>query len=388
MTDISDLRPVWAEIDLDAVAHNVREIRRLVGPGIEVTGVVKANAYGHSSPQFARCLLANGATRLAVATLDEALELREAGIDARILILGWTPPHQAATVVASGIDQCVYSMDLARALSQAAVDQGREAMVHIKIDSGMGRIGLRPDENPVDEIVAMLELPGIGFEGIFTHFAVADTLDKTYTHGQFESFIALIDEIAARGHVPRIRHCANSATIIDLPEMYLDMVRPGIILYGVLPSDEVMAERIDLHPAMRLKAMVSHVKQLAVGETVSYGREFTAERPSMIASLPLGYADGYHRMLSGRAEVVIRGRRAPVVGRVCMDQLMIDVTDVPGVSVGDEALLWGTDDLRCEEVAEWAKTVGYELLTSVARRVPRVFLEGGKVVEVVNLLLD
>ncbi|EPH02359.1 alanine racemase [Propionibacterium sp. oral taxon 192 str. F0372] len=388
MIDISGLRPVWAEIDLDAVAHNIREIRQLVGPSVEVTGVVKANAYGHGSPQFARCLLANGATRLAVATLDEALELRDAGIDARILILGWTRPQQAATVVASGIDQCVYSMDLARALSQAAVDQGREAMVHIKIDSGMGRIGLRPDENPVDEIVAMLQLPGISFEGIFTHFAVADTLDKTYTRGQFEAFTALIDEIAAHGHVPRIRHCANSATIIDLPEMHLDMVRPGIILYGVLPSDEVMAERIDLHPTMRLKAMVSHVKQLAAGETVSYGRKFTAERPSVIASLPLGYADGYHRILSGRAEVVIRGRRAPVVGRVCMDQFMIDVTDVPGVSVGDEVLLWGTDDLRCEEVADWAETIGYELLTSVARRVPRVFLEGGKVVEVVNLLLE
>lgn len=388
MIDISGLRPVWAEIDLDAVAHNIREIRRLVGPDVEVSGVVKANAYGHGSPQFARCLLANGATRLAVATLDEALELRKAGIEARILVLGWTPPQQAATIVANGIDQCLYSMDLARALSQAAIDQDREAMVHIKIDSGMGRIGLRPDENPVDEIVTMLKLPGIVFEGIFTHFAVADACDKTYTHGQFAAFTALIDEIAARGHEPRIRHCANSATIIDLPEMHLDMVRPGIILYGVLPSDEVLAERIDLHPTMRFKARVTHVKQLAVGETVSYGRRFTAERPSVIASLPLGYADGYHRILSGRAEVVVRGHRAPVVGRVCMDQFMIDVTDIPEVSAGDEVLLWGTDDLRCEEVADWAQTIGYELLTSVARRVPRVFMEGGEVVEVVNLLLD
>jgi len=367
-------RPVWAEIDLAAIAHNVREIKRLLKPGTQMMAVVKADAYGHGALPVARVALASGAERLAVAILNEALALREGGIRAPILILGYTPPEQAELLVRNEITQTVFTLDMARAVSQAAVKLGKTARVHLKIDTGMSRIGVTPREAP-DFAAAVAALPGLEVEGVFTHMAAADEADKTYTRRQFALFQEAVEGMAARGVQVALKHVANSPTTLDLAEMHLDMVRPGIILYGLWPSTEVRRE-IELRPAMQLKAKVAYVKEVPADTSVSYGRKFTTTAPTVIATLPIGYADGWSRLLSNRAEVLIHGRRAPVIGRVCMDQCMVDVTGIPGVQVGDEAVLFGRQGdqfLPVEEVAAKMGTINYEMVCLISKRVPRVY---------------
>ncbi|HHW43639.1 alanine racemase [Desulfofundulus thermobenzoicus] len=369
-------RPVWARVNLTAVAHNVRVIRGLLKPQTKFCAVVKADAYGHGALPVARVALENGAGYLAVAILDEALALRRAGITAPILILGYTPPEQAPLLVEHGITQTVFSLDDARAISAAAVAAGKKARVHLKIDTGMGRIGVPPAEAP-DFAAAVAVLPGLHVEGAFTHMASADERDKSYTRWQFARFMEAMAGIEARGVTIPIKHVANSATTLELPEMHLDMVRPGIILYGLWPSPEVRRV-VDLKPAMELKARVAQVKEVPAGTSISYGRKFTTAAPSVIATLPIGYADGWSRLLSNKASVLIHGRRAPVVGRVCMDQCMVDVTGIPGVRAGDEAVLFGTQKgrfLPVEEVAAHMGTINYEVVCLISKRVPRVYFE-------------
>ena len=391
MYDLKEIRAAWAEVDLDALAHNMREIRRLARKDALVTAVIKADGYGHGATKIAQTLLDNGADRFAIAVLDEGIELRNAGFGVPILILGFTDKERAEEIVSFNLEQAVYSWELAEAISKAAVKQNKTAKIHIKVDTGMGRIGLKPDKDSVQLIKKISKLPNIAIEGIFTHFAVADTLDKTYTEGQYERFTWICGELERENVKINVKHCGNSAAIIDLPNMHLNMVRAGIILYGLKPSDEVMLDKIELKQVMSLKVRITHVKEIEAGQSVSYGRRFIAEKKSKIASLPVGYADGYTRMLSGKAEALVKGRRVPVVGRICMDQCMIDVTGIEDVKVGDEVVLFGKQGegfIHIDELAEKLDTINYEIVCMISRRVPRVYVRNGKIVDVLNYLLD
>ncbi|WP_378955710.1 alanine racemase [Pelosinus sp. sgz500959] len=364
-------RAVWAEIDLEAIAHNVGQIRKVTASNAQICAVVKADAYGHGAVAVARTVLQAGADRLAVAILNEALELRRAGFRVPILILGYTPDTQAAMVVDQDITQTIFTIESAQALSGAAVAAGKTVNVHIKIDTGMGRIGVRP-EDAGDFAVAVSELPGIKIEGVFSHFANSDSADKSFAYEQYRRFTLGLELIEGKGIQIPIRHIANSAAILDLPDMHLDMVRPGIILYGLWPSDEV-DHTLDLRPAMQLKTQVGFVKEMASHTSISYGRTYFTETSSIIATLPLGYADGWSRLLAHKAQVLLCGKRAPLVGRVCMDQCMVDVTHIPGVRVGDEVLLFGGPSLPVEEVAKHMETINYEIVCMVGKRVPRLY---------------
>lgn len=370
-------RPVWAEVDLNAIKHNIKEIRRITSPEAKIMAVVKADGYGHGAYQVAQVVLDNGADRLAVAILNEALDLREKGIDVPILILGYTPEEQADLIVKKDITQTVFNFSLAKELSRAAVEQKKKAKIHIKIDTGMGRVGLLPEE-AVAVIKEILELPNLEVEGMFTHFAVADEKDKSYTNEQFAKFMQVVKELEQVGIRLPLYHVANSAAIIDLPQMHFNMVRPGIILYGLYPSDEVLKENISLKPALTLKAKIAHLKTVPAGTSVSYGRKYITSKERVIATLPLGYADGYTRLLFGKGDALVHGQRAPIVGRVCMDQCMIDVTHIPDVKLGDEAVLIGSQGEDCismEEMGRKIGTINYEVACMIGKRVPRIYKE-------------
>jgi alanine racemase len=390
MYDLKKIRAAWAEVDLDALAHNMREVRRLAQKGALVTAVIKADGYGHGAKKIAQTLLDNGADRFAIAILDEGIELRRAGFKVPILVLGYTDKERAEEVISNGLEQAVYSWDLAEALSEEAGKQGEIAKLHIKVDTGMGRIGLQPNKDSVQLIKKISQLPNVVIEGIFTHFAVADAVDKAYTEEQYEKFNWVCSELEKENVKVNIRHCGNSATIIDLPEMHLNMVRAGIVLYGLEPSDEVMLNKLELREVMSLKVRISHVKEIEAGQSVSYGRKFIAEKKSKIASLPIGYADGYTRMLSGKAEALVKGSKVPVVGRICMDQCMIDVTGIGGVKAGDEVVLFGKQDgnfISIDELAEKLGTINYEIVCMISKRVPRVYIKDGKIVDVQNYII-
>ncbi|EGD46399.1 alanine racemase [Ruminiclostridium papyrosolvens DSM 2782] len=385
------LNRAWAEISLDNIAHNIREIRRITGKNAEIMGVVKADAYGHGVMEVAKTLLENGASRFAVSMLDEAIQLRREGIEVPILILGYTDPRRANEIIENDVTQSVFSHDLAQALSDEAVRQGKKVKIHIKIDTGMSRIGFLPGYSAVKNVVEISRLPNIIIEGLFTHFATADEKNREYTNTQFERFMSICCELQRIGiHIP-VKHCANSAAIIEYPEMHLDMVRPGIILYGMYPSDDVNKAKIDLKPAMTLKANVIMVKEVEKNTSISYGRIFTTGRTSKIATIPIGYADGFNRMLSNKGKVLINGEFAPVVGRVCMDQCMVDITDIgSNVEVGDEVVLIGAqgqNNITAEDVAQTIGMINYELVCIVGKRIPRAFVKDGKISKILNYLI-
>lgn len=386
-----DFYRAWAEINLDNIAHNVREIAKRVGKMTEIMAVVKADAYGHGVFETVPTLLENGASRLAVSMLDEAIQLREFGIKVPILVLGYTEPSRAEEIINYNITQTVFSHDLAKALSDAAVKLDRQARIHIKIDTGMTRVGFMPGYSAVKDVVRISELPGIIIEGLFSHFASADETDREYTMLQFERFESIVQELNRIGILIPVKHIANSAAIIQYPGLHLNMVRPGIILYGLYPSDEVDKSAIDLRPAMELKARVVLVKEVEEGTPISYGRTFITRRKSRIATLPIGYADGYSRLLSNKGRVMINGQFAPIVGNICMDQCMVDVTDIEGeVKTGDEAVIFGVQGnnrITVDEIAKLCHTINYEVVSLIGKRIPRVYLKDGKVVNVVNYLI-
>ena len=380
-------RSAWAEVDLDALAHNIREVRRLTDRHAEILAAVKADAYGHGVVASSRVFVENGADRLGVATLTEAVELRDSGIEVSILNLGYTPDYHLDTLVRRGVTATIYTLQQAEALNSIAGQLGEKAVIHIKIDSGMGRLGFQPNDKSIGAIAEIDALPNIDVEGIYTHFAVSDVADKTYTRRQFELFTWVLDELEKVDVKPRIRHVSNSAAIIDLPEYDLDMVRPGIMLYGYEPGPEVDLSRVHLRPAMRLKAHISNVKSVPEGAGISYGLTYTTRRPSIVGTLPIGYADGYRRSLSNRGWVDVRGERAPIVGRVCMDQCMIDLTDAGFAEIGDEVTLFGAGCApSVEEIARMLDTIPHEVTCDVARRVPRVYFKSGRATEVRNYL--
>lgn len=391
MNALDEIRPVWAEIDLDNLAHNMREVKRNTREGVLITAVVKANAYGHGSIQSAKTFLENGADRLAVATLSEAIELRNANIDVPILILGYTPKKQYSLVVKHNIIQTIYDYENAKAFSKVARDLNKTGIIHLKIDSGMGRLGFLPKDEAVEEIIKIFNLPNIKVEGIFTHFATADENDKTYTNLQYKRFMKIIENLEEKGISIPIKHVSNSAAIIDLPEYNLNMVRAGIMIYGFYPSHEVNKDRMDLKPAMTLKAKISNIKQVPKGTGISYGQIFITEGESKIATIPIGYADGFTRMLTSKAEVFLKGQRVPIVGKICMDQCMLDITGLEDVNVEDEVVLFGYGEEgypHVDEVAEKLGTINYEIVCMIGRRIPRVYIENGRIIDIEDYLLD
>jgi len=370
--------PVWAEIDLKAIARNMQEIRRLVSPRAGIMAVVKADAYGHGAVEVAQAALVNGAGRLAVATIAEGKELRAAGVNVPILLLGYTPYSQFAEVINLSLSQAVYTLEMAAVLDAAAARLGKQATVHIKIDTGMGRLGLQCGEVATKEALQIARLPHLDVEGIFTHFATADSRDKSYAMQQFNLFVSFLDGLRKAGLEIPLQHCANSAALIDLPQTHLNMVRPGIIIYGLYPSGEVQRSVISLQPAMTFKTRVAQVKKVPANCPISYGAIYRTPRSTVIATLPVGYADGYNRLLSSKGKVLIHGQKAEVVGRVCMDQCMVDAGHIDGVCPGDEVVLFGRQRevvLPVEEVAEAIGTINYEVVCMINSRVPRVYLK-------------
>ena len=379
--DIEPSRPAWIEIDEGALANNVRQIRRLIGPQRLLAGVVKANAYGHGAIPVARQILAAGADRLAVATLSEALELRTAGIDAPILVLGYTPPRQAAEVVRAGVTATVYDVETAQALAEAAAQQGVRAAVHVKVNTGMNRLGLDPEDAPAF-LEALRAMATLEAEGVFTHFATSDT-DRAFALVQAARFGAMIAALEAAGLRPPLVHAANSAATLTLPETHFDMVRCGIALYGLDPDEEMTPLPAGFRPVLSWKAEVAQVRTLPPGAGVSYGLEFVTRRSSTLAVIPVGYADGFPRRPLTSGGVLIHGKEAPIVGRVCMDQSLVDVTDIAAagepVRQGDLVVLIGRQGeaaISAEEAARRIGTINYDVVSRILARVPRIMVGG------------
>ena len=380
-----DTLRTWAEVDLDAIAHNFRAARNHLPKDMKLLVTVKANAYGHGALRVAQ-LLQNRVDYFALATMDEAVQLRQAGIRTPLLILGPVQPADYDRAAKYDVALTVSSLQEAGAISACGVSCGKKITVHMALDTGMSRIGFPCTEEAARQIRQAAALPGIYAEGIFSHFALSDSPDKSYANLQTENFRRML---AAIGVDFPIRHLYNSAAIVDMPPEF-DMAREGIILYGLLPSDTVDLSRIGgTKPAMALRSHVSFVKTLPAGTPISYGCTYCADRESVIATVMAGYADGVPRLLSNRGEVIIRGMKAPIVGRVCMDQLMVDVTHIPGVQPGDTVTIFGTDGeatITADEVAEKARTIGYELVCGIAPRVPRVYLKNGEVDSIARTL--
>lgn len=383
------LRPVYAEINLDAIAYNMKNIKALA-KNKEVIAVVKADCYGHGAIDVVPTLLENGASRLAVAVLTEGIELRNNNITAPIMILGYTPLHLGEELIKYDIEQTVYDLDYAKELSDIAINLNKKAKIHIALDTGMGRIGFLPNKKALEDVSCICSLDGLDVIGIFTHFSTSDEKNKEYTYEQFKKFTDFTSELSKLGMEIPMKHVSNSGAIMDMPETHLDAVRAGIILYGYYPSNEVKKENLSLKPALTLKACITRVQEMDKDMYVSYGRTFKTNRKSLIATLPIGYADGYSRLLAKNAKVIINGKFAPIVGRICMDQCMIDVTDIGcDVKVGDEVILLGEQDglkFNADDIAEIMGTINYEILCMLKYRVPRVYTKSGEIVKVHNYL--
>ena len=373
---MSDYLRCWAEISLSAIGHNIEEVRKRLAPGVRLLAVIKADAYGHGAVRVGK-YLEDRVNYFAVATLEEAVELRENGIRLPILILGYTSPSQYEDLVAFDITQTIYSRETAELLDREAANQGKKAGIHIALDTGMTRIGFQVTEEDADVIAAIGRLPHLKMEGLFTHFACADQKDKTYCSGQLEKFNRMVRMLEERKVEIPLKHVCNSAGIMEFDDFRYDMVRSGIVTYGMYPSEEVRKERLDLIPALEWKSRVIHVKEVGNGLGVSYGATYvTHEGRTRIATVSAGYADGYPRALSSKGRVLIHGQYAPILGRVCMDQFMVDVSRIPDVRVEDVVTLVGRDgenSISIEEIADPAARFNYEMACGISRRVTRVY---------------
>ena len=368
---------VCAEISLSAVEHNFRSMRANLKDGVRMIAVVKTDAYGHGAEKIARLVEDyDYIWGFAVATVEEGVRLRLAGIRKPILILGFTFPEDYETIVTQGLRPAVFKLSMARQLNEAAGKAGVIAPVHIAVDTGMGRIGLQPDEESADTAAAIAALENLRIEGLFTHFARADEADKESAMLQFRRYMRFCDLLKERGVEPEIRHISNSACIMELPRFHLDAVRAGITIYGIYPSDEVDRTKLDLRPVMALKSRITYIKEVPEGFPVSYGGTFVTSRPSRIATVPVGYGDGYPRLLSNKADVLIRGHRAPIVGRVCMDQLMVDVTGIEAEEFDEVTLLGrdGAEEITVDELGRLSGRFPYEFVCDITPRVPRVYV--------------
>lgn len=392
--ELDIIKRTWAEIDLDAAKSNFEEIRSHIGDS-KMCCVIKADGYGHGAQKLAHLYSSLGADHFAVSNIDEALELRESGIREPILVLGYTPVAMAEKLAENSIAQAVYGLDYAKALSAVCDSAGVTVDIHIKIDTGMSRIGFMcqsfpEDQGSIDEIAEACALKGLNPRGIMAHFAVSDegTAGEEYTLRQLEVFDYTVKTLEARGISFELVHHANSGGAEFYPESHLSMVRAGIILYGFDPNPALSSD-FDLKPVMTLKSSVAFVKRLRKGSTVSYGRTFTAEKDMVVATVPIGYADGYFRTLSAEGYMSVKGKKAKILGRICMDQTIIDVTDIENVNIGDEVTVFsgGTENApTVDELAKMAGTISYEIICAVSKRVPRVYLRSGEVVDVMYKL--
>ena len=371
---------VYAEINLDAIVKNVDNLMALTKENTGALAVVKADGYGHGDLAVAKAV-AQKVTGYAVATLDEAVNLRENGVKKPILVLGYVDPYEFDILVSHEITATVFDVETAQLLADAARVQKKQAHCHIKVDTGMRRIGLEPDENGIAIVKQITALKELSADGIFTHFAASDETDKTSAEHQFKLFTDFTGRLEKEGIHFTYRHCANSAAVIDMPQVDLDMVRLGIAMYGMYPSDEVKKEKVELFPALDLKSHITMVKEIPAGEKVSYGGTFTTTRTTKLATVSVGYGDGYPRALSSKGYVLVRGQKAPIVGRVCMDQMMVDVTDIENVTRADIVTLIGKDgdaEITVEEIAALAGTFNYEFVCDLGKRIPRSYYLNGE----------
>lgn len=379
---------VYARIDLDAIAYNMEQMKQNLSPNTKMMAVIKADGYGHGAVQIADML--EGVDYIwgfAVATLDEAVVLRTEGIKKPILVLGCVFPDQYMAMLKHDIRMNVYTEEMAEAISQMAAREGMTAYMHIKLDTGMARLGFDITENSVAAIERISKMKNVKMEGIFTHFAKADETDKSFTQKQMKDFSRMVDKLKEKNVSFQYEHCANSAAIIDVKDANYDLVRAGISTYGLYPSEEVKKENVKLKPALVLKSHVAFVKEIEEGTAISYGGTFVSKEKMRIATIPVGYADGYPRNLSNTGFVLIRGKKAPIVGRVCMDQFMVDVTHIEGTSFGDKVTLIGTDGnetITVEDLSELSGRFNYEFVCDLGKRIPRVYVKNGKVSEQVD----
>lgn len=375
---------VCALIDLDSIEYNINSICNKVNPDTALYAVTKADGYGHGAIPIARELEKVDKVRgYAVATAEEAMQLIRAGIKKDILVIGYTFPYAYEQMIENGVRLTVFREDTLMELNETAGRLGKKAFVHIKVDTGMGRIGILPFDDGYEFVKTAFSLENIEVEGIFTHFARADETDKANADEQYELFKSFVEGIEEDlGVTFKVKHCSNSAAIVDLPYMNMNTARAGIILYGLWPSDEVNRKNIDIKPVMKLISHITYVKNVAPGSAISYGGTYVAKTWRRIATIPVGYADGYPRALSNKAHVLIRGQKADIVGRVCMDQMMVDVTEIPGVSEGDEVIIIGSDkynnSITMEELGEMSDHLNYELACDIGKRVPRLFVKNGE----------
>lgn len=379
---------IYARINMDNLRYNVSKMKSLVKKDMKTLVVIKADAYGHGATEIAR-RIDDLSDYYGVATIDEGIELRNAGIKKPILIIGYTDYREFDRLIAYNITQAVYDVEEARLLSELALSKNCRVKVHIKVDTGMSRIGFLVDKNGVEAAKELLTMEGLEVEGIFTHYAKADEVDKRYAYGQKEKFLYFINELEKDGFRFAIKHIDNSAGTMEIEDDEFDMVRLGIVTYGLYPSEEI-ERSVEIKPVMSLIAHVAHVKTLPAGVGVGYGWTYTTTGETKVATITVGYADGYPRALSNKGRVIIHGEYAPIIGRVCMDQVMVDVTHIPDVRVRDEVILIGTDGdktITVEELAEPAASFNYELVCNISRRVPRVYYEDGRDTAVVNYLL-
>lgn len=377
---------VRAEIDLDAVLYNLKSMRSKLPEDTRMFAVIKTDGYGHGAVEIAKEIEDEPYLHgFCVATAEEGAELRRSGVKKEILILGYTFPESYPLILEHELTATIFTEEAAKALSAAAKDAGKEVHAHLAIDTGMSRIGLQVTEEDADLAKRIAEYPNLSLDGIFTHFARADERDKTFAREQFSLFLSMMEKLKKRGLTFPIRHAANSASIMELPETALDAVRAGITLYGILPSDEVAPKALSMKPVMSLTSHVSHVKTLTEGRQISYGGTYTVKKETVVATVPVGYGDGYPRSLSNCGYVLIRGQKAKILGRVCMDQFMVDVTEIPGVTVGDAVRLLGTqgeETISIEELGALSERFPYELACDIGKRVPRVFIKNGEMVSV------
>jgi len=380
---------VWAEINLNNLEHNVVKIKNLLNGNTKIMAVVKADAYGHGVVEISKILLGQNVDMLAVAIIDEALQLRRY-FDIPILILGWTPYELSDLLVNNDISQTIYTYEQAVALSQAAVKNQKKAKIHIKIDTGMGRIGFMCSSESIESIVKIAMLPNIELEGIFSHFSSADDpLSDDWTYSQFEKFNDFVREVEKKGVYLKYKHISNSAATLRFPQFHLDIVRPGIALYGVYPSEH-LKNSIELLPVMSLKAKVTNVKWVPKGFPISYNRRYITDKPTKVATIPVGYADGYTRVGADKRRVLINGQYANIIGSVCMDMCMADVTHISDVQIGDEVVIIGRQmdkEILADELAKNIGTIGYEVVCSISKRIPRVYIKNNKPIKTLNYIL-
>lgn len=382
------LHPIWAEINLDNLIFNINEIKKKSNNS-EIIGVVKANAYGHGAVEVSKALLDNGINRLAVANIIEAIELRESDINCPIMLLGISEDYAINSIIEYNVEPTVSSYNFAFKLNEKAKELNKTINIHIAIDSGMGRIGFREEDKDLADIINISKLSNLQIESIFSHFSTADSKDKEYSLKQIEIYNSFLDKLQASGVKINKKNLCNSAAIIDLPESHFDYVRPGIIQYGYYPSDEVDIEHFTVKPVLTWKTRVIHIKEVNEGEYIGYGKTFKTTRKSIIATLPVGYADGYSRGLSNKGKVIINGKLAPIVGNVCMDQFMIDITDIPDVKLDNEVILLGSDgDVKfdADDMANILNTISYEVLCLIGRRAPRVYIKNNTVLSIKYLM--